>query len=68
MPLIEISPFGGIYETFETAGVPTNPFFYPLSTRHRLNDLTLWEKISELQAQYNVKQVYAELAIIEDQI
>ncbi|CAH0715016.1 unnamed protein product, partial [Brenthis ino] len=67
MPVIEITLFGGIYETFETAGAPTNPFFYPLSTRHRLNDLTLWE-ISELQAQYNVEQVYAELAIEEDHI
>ncbi|CAH0715015.1 unnamed protein product, partial [Brenthis ino] len=66
VPVIEMSSFGGIYETFETTGAPTNLLFYPLAHRERFNNLSIWEKILEFYAQYKDEQLYTELVKEEE--
>lgn len=68
VPVIQMSSLGGIYGTFESTGAPTNPLLYPLPVRQKLNNLTIWEKISELRNQYNGEQVYEELIISENKM
>ncbi|CAH2098376.1 unnamed protein product [Euphydryas editha] len=67
-PVIEISSLGGIYGTFDKTGAATNPLLYPLGTRQRLNNLTLWEKISELYIQFDLEYAYANLEKSENKM
>lgn len=67
-PVIEISSFGGLYETFGKTGAATNPLLYPIVTRQRLNNLTFWEKISELYSQFDAEYVFASLEESENKM
>ena len=67
-PVISISSFGGIFETFDTTGAPINPLIYPLPTRQIFNNLTTWEKISELRKNYFEEQIYSNLINLENEM
>lgn len=67
-PVIEFSSFGGLYETFGKTGAATNPLLYPIITRQRLNNLTFWEKISELYNQFDAEYVFASLEESENKM
>lgn len=68
VPVIEISSLGGIYETFDNTGAPINPLIYPLPIRQRLNNLTTWERLSELRINYNGEQAYGDLIKSENEM
>ncbi|XP_045762872.1 UDP-glucosyltransferase 2-like [Maniola jurtina] len=68
VPAIQISSFGGTFETFEAIGALTHPILYPLAIRKRYHNLSAWEKIAELLLQYRVQKAYKEAEILEDEI
>ncbi|XP_047539477.1 UDP-glucosyltransferase 2-like isoform X5 [Vanessa atalanta] len=68
VPVIEISSFGAIYETFDKSGAATNPLLYPMAIRQRLNNLTLLEKIQELYTLFKGEYAYAQLVESEDKM
>ncbi|CAH2230238.1 jg19992 [Pararge aegeria aegeria] len=67
-PVIQISSFGGTFETFEAVGASTHPFLYPLAIRKRYHNLSAWEKISELFLQYRLQKVYNEAEMMDSEI
>ncbi|XP_064074691.1 UDP-glucosyltransferase 2-like isoform X1 [Vanessa tameamea] len=68
VPVIAISSLGAIYETFDESGAATNPLLYPIATRQRLNNLTLWEKIQELYTEFKGQYIYTDLISSEDKM
>uniref|UniRef100_A0A2A4JWQ0 UDP-glucuronosyltransferase n=1 Tax=Heliothis virescens TaxID=7102 RepID=A0A2A4JWQ0_HELVI len=51
-PVILFSSLGGVLDNYATIGASVHPSIYPAITRQRLNNLTLWEKVSELYYDY----------------
>nr|AEW43117.1 UDP-glycosyltransferase UGT33F3 [Helicoverpa armigera] len=51
-PVILISSLGGVLDNYATLGASVHPSLYPAITRQRLNNLTLWERVSELYYDY----------------
>ncbi|CAD0205780.1 unnamed protein product [Chrysodeixis includens] len=51
-PVILISSLGGLPYNFETIGMPVHPILYPAIPRQRINNITVWEKISELYVHF----------------
>ncbi|XP_046972412.1 UDP-glucosyltransferase 2-like [Vanessa cardui] len=68
VPVISISSLGGMYGTFDELGAPTNPLAYPVVTRQRIYDLTLWDKIRELYTEFKGKNIFADLIPAEDKM
>lgn len=54
-PLILMSSFGATLDNFEALGVPTHLLLYPMIIRQRINNLTIWDKISEI---YHFAKLY----------
>ncbi|XP_023937620.2 UDP-glucosyltransferase 2 [Bicyclus anynana] len=67
-PVIDISSFGGTFETFESVGAVTHPFFYPLAVRQRYDNLSMWEKISEYYMQYQLQRAFNERENNENEV
>ncbi|XP_069356021.1 uncharacterized protein [Maniola hyperantus] len=67
-PVIQISSFGGTFDTFEAVGALTHPILYPLAVRKRYHNLSAWEKISELLLQYRVQKAYNEAEILDNEL
>ncbi|KAJ8727684.1 hypothetical protein PYW07_001803 [Mythimna separata] len=57
VPVIQISSFGAIYGNYESVGAPTHPLLYPLNMRRKLNNLTMWDKLSELYYYYRGEKI-----------
>ncbi|XP_031767087.2 UDP-glycosyltransferase UGT4-like [Galleria mellonella] len=54
-PIILITSFLPIYNNMEVLGSPVHPILYPLGVcRQKVNNLSAWEKITELYSYYNV--------------
>ncbi|KAH9634399.1 hypothetical protein HF086_000225 [Spodoptera exigua] len=51
-PVIMISSYGASFDNFEIVGAPIHPLLYPIGIRQRLNNLSIWEKITELYLHY----------------
>ncbi|CAH0598246.1 unnamed protein product [Chrysodeixis includens] len=58
-PVILMSSFGATFDNYETVGAPRHPFLYPNANRQKLNNLTMWDKITELYTYYKVEYLYA---------
>ncbi|KAJ8733173.1 hypothetical protein PYW08_001471 [Mythimna loreyi] len=56
-PVIQVSSFGGVYPNYESVGAPTHPLLYPINTRRKLNNLTIWEKVGELYYTYRLNKM-----------
>ncbi|XP_026736017.1 UDP-glucuronosyltransferase 2B9-like [Trichoplusia ni] len=54
-PIVLMSSLGGIFDNFQTIGAPTHPLLYPMFLRQKLNNLTMWEKITELYNHYKLE-------------
>ncbi|XP_023937635.2 UDP-glucosyltransferase 2-like [Bicyclus anynana] len=67
-PVIEISSFGGTFKTFEAVGALTHPILYPLAVRQKYNDLSMWEKISELYLLYKIEKLYNDADTLETEL
>ncbi|XP_069355656.1 UDP-glucosyltransferase 2-like isoform X2 [Maniola hyperantus] len=67
-PVIQISSFGGTFDTFEAVGASTHPILYPLAVRKRYHNLSAWEFFLELILQYRVQKVYNEAEIVDNEI
>ncbi|XP_026736015.1 UDP-glucuronosyltransferase 2B31-like [Trichoplusia ni] len=57
-PVVYMSSLGGVFGNFEVIGAPTHPTLYPTSVRQRLNNLTMWEKFTELYNHYTYIYMY----------
>ena len=66
-PVISISSFGGTFETFETVGGATHSFLYPIATRRKYHDLTIWEKIFELYVEFRLQRMYKYWEALQDE-
>ncbi|XP_075985856.1 uncharacterized protein LOC142982985 [Anticarsia gemmatalis] len=64
-PVIQISSFGAALDNYATIGAPVHPFLYPAVTRQRLNNLTLWEKITEFYKNYQIDSSYEKMKKLE---
>ncbi|KAF9800138.1 hypothetical protein SFRURICE_012795 [Spodoptera frugiperda] len=60
-PVIQVSSFGAVFGTYESVGAPTHPLLYPLNTRQKLRDLTLWDKFTEVFIHYAAESVWYSL-------
>ncbi|XP_068624222.1 UDP-glycosyltransferase UGT5-like [Battus philenor] len=56
-PTILVSSFGGFQDSHEIIGTPIHPFLYPNVFRHKLYNLSLWDKISELYNYLIIKYI-----------
>ena len=57
VPVILVSSFGAIFGNYEAVGAPTHPSLYPTSFRRKINNLTMWEKITELYYHYKAERL-----------
>ncbi|KAJ8733172.1 hypothetical protein PYW08_001470 [Mythimna loreyi] len=57
VPVIQFGSFGGVYPNYESVGAPTHPLLYPINTRRKLNNLTIWEKLGELCYTYRLNKM-----------
>ncbi|XP_059056326.1 UDP-glucosyltransferase 2-like [Achroia grisella] len=56
-PIILMTSLLPIYNNMEVLGSPVHPILYPMGfCRQKVNNLTIWEKITELYKYYNVLQ------------
>ncbi|CAH1641750.1 unnamed protein product [Spodoptera littoralis] len=67
-PLIQISSFGGVIDTYENMGASIHPFLYPSITRQRLHNLSLLEKINELYSYYQINRIYKNNEVNENKV
>lgn len=68
VPVIEFSSFGGVLGAFDGTGTPTNFLVYPLPSRQRVYNLSLWEKISEVYNDYMIEKICDEHVETENKI
>lgn len=57
VPVIQVSSFGGFIDNYEIIGAPIHPILYPGTIRHKLNNLTIWETITELYLHYTIQRM-----------
>ncbi|XP_035438828.2 UDP-glycosyltransferase UGT4 [Spodoptera frugiperda] len=67
-PVIQVSTFGALTGTYESVGAPTHPLLYPLNTRQKLRDLTLWDKFTEVFIHYAVENLWYSFYDVGDNI
>ncbi|XP_026735468.1 UDP-glucuronosyltransferase 2C1-like [Trichoplusia ni] len=67
-PVILMSSFGALFDNDAMVGTPTHPILYPTVFRQRLNNLTMWEKITEMYSHYRIQNAFYELRHFEDKI
>lgn len=60
VPVVIVSSFGRFFRTYETVGAPNHPLLYPMFTRQRIYNLTMWEKVTELYNHYKFMKLYDE--------
>lgn len=56
-PVIQVSSFGAVHPNYDSVGAPTHPFLYPTNIRRKLNNLTMWEKVTELYYNYKLNKL-----------
>lgn len=66
-PTILISSFGLMYDNYETVGVSTHFFLYPVVGRRKLYNLTNWEKIVEIYNSLKIVNMYVEHEMKENE-
>lgn len=54
VPVILISSFGVFFDNYEIIGAPNHPILYPAITSRRLNNLSVWEKITEIYQKFQL--------------
>lgn len=59
-PVIQISSFGATWPNYESMGAPTHPLLYTTNVRRRLNNITMWEKVTDLYYHYRVENILKE--------
>ncbi|XP_047022219.1 UDP-glycosyltransferase UGT5-like [Helicoverpa zea] len=59
-PVIQASSLGAYFGNYETVGAPTHPFLYPHVMRRKLNNLSVWDKVTELYDQYRLEKLIAD--------
>ncbi|CAD0205786.1 unnamed protein product [Chrysodeixis includens] len=67
-PVIQMSSFGAFYDNFDVIGAPRHPLLYPTNLRQKLNNLTMYDKISELYNHYMIDSLYYETRHLEDKV
>ncbi|CAG4958597.1 unnamed protein product [Colias eurytheme] len=67
-PVIQVSSFGGVFDTFEMVGAATHPLLYPLAIREKFKNLTYVDKIHEVVGLYDVVKVYEDCEKPEDDL
>ncbi|CAK1550224.1 unnamed protein product [Leptosia nina] len=67
-PLIQISSFGGTFDTFSIVGAPIHPLLYPLATREHFKNLSMVEKVMEAYKHYQFIKLYYDLESVEDEV
>lgn len=51
VPVVLVSSSGAAFDNNDIIRAPTHPILYPAITRRRINNLSVWEKISEIYQQ-----------------
>ncbi|XP_026736027.1 UDP-glucuronosyltransferase 2B20-like [Trichoplusia ni] len=67
-PVILMSSLGALFHNSEAFGIPTHPILYPTVNRQRLNNLTMWEKITESYTYYIVQKLFYDSIRLEDKM
>ncbi|XP_026735616.1 UDP-glucuronosyltransferase 2B17-like [Trichoplusia ni] len=68
VPVILFSSLGFVLDNFQTLGVPYHPLLYPGVPRQRLNNLTLWDKISETYIFMRYQYLIGESIALDDKM
>ncbi|CAH0598235.1 unnamed protein product [Chrysodeixis includens] len=66
VPVILFSSLGFVVDNYDTLGIPAHPILYPGVPRQILNNLTLWDKISELYVYLRYHLLIGESRVYED--
>ncbi|KAJ8733176.1 hypothetical protein PYW08_001474 [Mythimna loreyi] len=56
-PVIQVSSFGAVHPNYESVGASTHPLLYPINSRRKLNNLTIWEKVREIYFNYKINNM-----------
>ncbi|XP_038220957.1 UDP-glucosyltransferase 2-like [Zerene cesonia] len=67
-PLIQISSFGAVTDTFEMMGGPTHPLLYPLAIREKFKNLSYIDKVNEIAQHYGVARAFHDSEKPEDDL
>lgn len=57
VPVVQISSLGPLSNNVKTFGAPVHPLLYPTSFQQKVNNLTIWDKISQLYHNYCVESI-----------
>ncbi|XP_064074700.1 UDP-glucosyltransferase 2-like [Vanessa tameamea] len=68
VPVIQISSFGGMTETFESIGVPSHPNLYPAPARQRILNLSIWENMLELYSYRSIHKAVNGMENVENEM
>ncbi|XP_053619948.1 UDP-glycosyltransferase UGT5-like isoform X6 [Plodia interpunctella] len=67
-PVILISSFLSMYNNLYVIGAPVHRFLYPEASRQRLNNLTMWEKITELNKQFKIEKIIDNAEVKQNEV
>lgn len=67
-PFVQVSSYGGTFDTFNIVGAPIHPLVYPLSIREKFNDLTMMDKIYEMYEHYRLVKLYNDVEEAENEV
>ncbi|XP_046972609.1 UDP-glucosyltransferase 2-like [Vanessa cardui] len=68
VPVIQISSFGGLTETFESMGVPSHPNLHPSTARQKILNISVWENMLELYFCRSIFNVVIDMENVENEM
>ncbi|KOB69741.1 Antennal-enriched UDP-glycosyltransferase, partial [Operophtera brumata] len=66
VPAVTVSTFGGWNDNFERIGAASHPLLYPKSSAQKLNNRTMWDKITELYNYWDSDSNFQNLEAVEN--
>ncbi|CAF4891880.1 unnamed protein product [Pieris macdunnoughi] len=67
-PFVQVSSFGGTFDTFSIVGAPIHPLLYPLAVREKFKNLTVLDKLREVYEHYRLVKLYYEVEEAENEV
>ncbi|XP_053619946.1 UDP-glycosyltransferase UGT5-like isoform X4 [Plodia interpunctella] len=68
VPVILISSFLSVYNNLYVVGAPTHRLLYPEVNRQKINNITVWEKLSELYMQYKIEKIIDNAEVRQNEV
>lgn len=67
-PMVLISSFGGMFDTFSTVGSPVHPILYPIGIREKFRDLTMLDKVVETYRHFDMVKLFYDMGEFDEEV